>query len=274
MPSTSVDEALRARIDDAGFAQHVELLGRVRQAPLRRVRVRPRHAPVGNSPSRIVDGLVLAEATRERGDDRQDRAFARFGQGVVSVVAAGRDGLAERVGREARDFAGRVAHALEELRDDGAGVAARAVEQRVGNGGEQRTEVFFVRSFSTGSAGAQRQAQVRAGVAVRRPGNTLMRFSSVLLTDDAMDARRQRRAKRVAVRGILRSVTARRVSRAATGRSPSEMLEHDAVGRDALYHGTFGEPNLLLVFVHVDEHEAIARIVAVDVNVDVQLGGR
>ena len=136
------DEALGAGIHNARLAQDFELIRRVRERFLDAV-LGPGQDGRELAFARCAD--LVTNAFREGRDHRENRTLSRLGQGVVRVFVTEVDRLAERVGREARDLAGRVAHALEELRDNRPGVAARSVEQGVRDGREHRAEVLFPR---------------------------------------------------------------------------------------------------------------------------------
>ena len=51
----------------------------------------------------------------------------------------------------------------------------------------------------------------------------------------------------------------------------AEVVKNDAFGRDLLDYRAFGKAGILPVANHVDEHEAVRRCVAVDVNIEMQL---
>ena len=119
---------LGAGIYDPGAFQYFELVGRVGEG-LPEFLDRRRQDNV-EALLLLIDG-VLSDGARERSDDGQDRAFPRFGDGIVRVLAALFDGLAERVCRIPVHIAGGVGYALKELGDDRAGVAAGAVEERI-----------------------------------------------------------------------------------------------------------------------------------------------
>ena len=74
---------------------------------------------------------------REVGEHRQDRAFPRFAQALARIVGAAAHAFGEVVGVEALQVTEPVAETEEELREDRAGVAARAVERRIGHARER-----------------------------------------------------------------------------------------------------------------------------------------
>ena len=179
-----VDESLGAGIHDAGFAQHLQLfLGcRERQSRLLECILEK----CGEIAVRALSAPVV-DARGERGDDRENGALARVRHRVVGVVAAHGDCLREGVRREPAEVAGRVAHALEELRHNCARIASRAIQQCVGDCRQQGPQVFFVGLLQDRQRSAQGQAQVRSGIAVRhREYVDLVEY--FLVVDNAMNA--------------------------------------------------------------------------------------
>ena len=135
----------------------------------------------------------------------------------MGVVVAHPHSLAKGIGRKPGQVAGRVTDALEKLGDDRAGVSARAVEKRIGNGGQQGTEVFIAIAIENAECRSERQGKVGAGIAVCDREN-VDAVQQLLLPEYAVDAGAQRYGKRISIKVLGSLVRQQSVpSRAAAG---------------------------------------------------------
>ncbi len=124
----------------------------------------------------------------------------------MGIVAAAIDRLCESRRGEAGKVLGRIADALEELRDDGAGVSPRAIEQDVREVGQE-----FAKTVAAGFGEhvqhcAQRDAQVGAGVTVRNRED-IDAVEHLLLVLDPVDSRHEPRRQLLGVKRETCSLT-------------------------------------------------------------------
>ena len=121
--------------------------------------------------------------------------------------------------------------ALEELRDDSPGVAARTIEQGVRDPRQQGGEMLIGFFFEDRKRRAQRKAKVGARVTVgnREHVNVIQK---ILLADNAMDTGYQRLGERPAVEMACGVIRQTRALFARQQERPPLVLQHDALGRD------------------------------------------
>jgi hypothetical protein len=156
------DEPHGARIDDAGLAQHRQLARRVRQCRAGALQRMPEPAlQVAPMPR-----TGLGQAIGEGADHAQDGAFARIGERFARTRCAAGHGRGQLLVRERARLPDHLARAMQELREDRAGVAARAVDGVVGHLAQQdpgrgRTPAQAARQHA-----AQREGEVAARVAI------------------------------------------------------------------------------------------------------------
>ena len=117
-------EALAARVDDAGVAQHGQEIGGARD----RVARAPR-APCSSSATSVGD-VERLERLRDRAHDGEDRALDRAHHRLVRGVGPrGGSPCTSSVAPTAIEVAALVDEAAQDLREDHAGVAAGAHER-------------------------------------------------------------------------------------------------------------------------------------------------
>jgi hypothetical protein len=158
-----VDEALRAGIDDAREARLFEhALGVGERAPHR--------FDHGAEQRAEIRRLGLADDAfqfgREIRQHRQQRSLARLRQCVARIGGADPHGGRETGGIEALEMPDAVTDAEQELREDRAGVAARAVERGIRDLRQQLAGVPRRFALERGQHGRERHRHVGAGVAV------------------------------------------------------------------------------------------------------------
>jgi len=189
-----LDETLRTGIDDVGLAQHLELEFRALEGSARR-----RDAAVQQrgqvAHALAPHGLYLM---REVGEHREDGALARLAQALARVVGTAAHAVHELVRADAPEVTELVAEAEEELREDRAGVAARAVERGVGDACQGLAGVIVGCALQAAEHGAHGEREVGAGVAVgHREYVDLVQV--LLLREQACDAGLQRTVEAQAV---------------------------------------------------------------------------
>ncbi len=127
------DETLRAGVDHVRLAQHFELERGLleRRAGCRDAVTQDRAEVLEPVLARFLHGV------REGREHREDRALARFAEAVAGVLGAAAHAF-RKIGRvDPGEVAHAIAEAEEELREDRAGIAARAIERRVGHARER-----------------------------------------------------------------------------------------------------------------------------------------
>ena len=157
-----VDETLRARVDDVVAGQHRELPRRVGEGNARRLeRAAQQLAEIRHAAGVLIDaGAPLPE-------HREDRALDRALKGLLRRLdpPSHRDG--EVPGGDHDLGADRLGETVEELREDRARVAARAVERRVGGDASGLSDGDSGRHGQRRGGGPQGGGEVGAGVGVR-----------------------------------------------------------------------------------------------------------
>ena len=147
-----------------------------------------------------------------------------------------------------------------------------AVQQGICHRRQQGSQVLFIVLLENGQGGAERQAQVGTGIAVRHREHIDL-VEQLLPVDDAMNPGNQRVGKAVA--GQLCRCCIVQSSRpgllARQQETGSAVIENDAFRRYLLHHRPLGESRFLAVPDHVDEDEAVGRFLAVNVYVEVQV---
>ena len=145
-PGEDQHQAVAARVDDAGFAQHLELLRRPRDRPLAVLdrplqdlgedRVLLLFGDVAAEP--LFVGLEVGELAGERvghlAEDGQHRPLGRLADRVVGGVGGGGEGGGDqhRVDQLAGPAGQLLGGAADDLAEDHAGVAAGAHQRRPG----------------------------------------------------------------------------------------------------------------------------------------------
>ena len=163
MPSISSTKPCAPGIHDVGLAQRLEL----ERGALQRAAGRRDAAP--QQRAEVAHALVLhaVHLVREVGEHGEDRALARLAQAVARIVGAAAHAVGELVRAEIAEMAEPVAESEEELREDGAGVAARAVERGVRDARQGLAGVVVRRARQAAEHRAHGEREVRARVAVR-----------------------------------------------------------------------------------------------------------
>ena len=179
------DQAVAAGVDDAGFAQHLELLGRARDRalavldrPLQHLgqdRVLLLFADVAAEP--LLVGLEVGELAGERvghlAEDGQHRPLGRLADRVVGGVGGAGEGGGDqhRVDQLAGAAGQLLGGAADDLAEDHAGVAAGAHQRRPGQrldqlGAADLVDLLAVEAVELLHHRAHRHRHVVAGVAV------------------------------------------------------------------------------------------------------------
>ena len=161
-PFQNIEEALAARIDDAGssqnrqqgwrflyrFASRLEHVGHHKIEVLRYCR----------GAHRVVGGLP---------DNCQDRALHRLDNTLVGGFTACPQAGSQVTRADAGLVAETVRHAAQDLREDDAGVAAGAHQRTLCHGLRHATDVRFAAVFDLCPGRAHGQHHIDAGVAIR-----------------------------------------------------------------------------------------------------------
>ena len=157
-----VDETLRAGIDHAGLLQQGHLLRRARQRAARL------HQRAGESAARIVaqPGRGFLHRIGEAVDHAQDGAFDRMGEGAAGAVGAVTHRRGQGLRVQDRLRAGVFGHAVQELREDRPGIAARAVDGVVADPFQQLADVAAAPAQRAVQHAAQGEGEIVAGIAV------------------------------------------------------------------------------------------------------------
>ncbi len=157
-----IDESLRAGIDHAGLLQQGHLLRRARQRAARL------HQRAGEAAARIVaqPGRGFLHRIGEAVDHAQDGAFDRMGEGAAGAVGAMTHRRGQGLRVQCRLRAGVFGHAMQELREDRPGVAARAVDGVVADPLEQLADVPAAPAQRAVQHAAQGEGEVVAGVSI------------------------------------------------------------------------------------------------------------
>ena len=122
-----LDEAERPRVDDIGAPEHLELFGRgLERYPGGGKRFAEQRAEF----PRALRGCRHGGA-RKVCDDREDRALMRLDERLARVGGTGHERICKLDGRQCRRLRRAIADTEQELREDGAGVPARAVERGI-----------------------------------------------------------------------------------------------------------------------------------------------
>ena len=133
------DEAERSGVDDIGAPEHLELFGRgLERYPGGSERLAEEWAEF----PRALRGRRHGGA-REVRDYREDRALARLDERLARVGGTAHERVCELARRQCRRLRRAVADAEQELREDGARVAARAVERGIRDTRQQFSGVRF-----------------------------------------------------------------------------------------------------------------------------------
>ena len=103
---------------------------------------------------------------RERADNRQHRAFARFGDGLARLQRTEVDGRRQRAQRQATLAGQRFADTLQELGEDRSRIAARAVDRFARHALEDRADVRSRHGPQRVAHAGQGKAEIAAGIAV------------------------------------------------------------------------------------------------------------
>ena len=127
----------------------------------------------------------------ESADDREDRAFTGIGERLARIGRSRRQRVGELHGRQRGPGRRAVADAVQELREDRARVAARAVERGVRDARQQLAGVRLGPGAQRSQHRLQREREIRARVAVRH-GKHVDLVDHFLAGDQAVDAGAQR----------------------------------------------------------------------------------
>ena len=158
-----VQETLCTGIDDAGLAQYGELVRRIRQCG---TACRKR---VGESRAQVIDTLVagLPQRSRKRTDHRKHGALARLGDRLTGLAGTEIGGIGQRAQGQALMRAEDFAEALQELRKDRPGVAARAIDGLARHAFENRPGMVAAHVSQGLADTGQGEAEIAAGIAIR-----------------------------------------------------------------------------------------------------------
>ena len=161
-PRTISSRPASARVDDAGLAEHVELLGRAGERLL----------AAGDEPLQQLRRLELRvprvlRLLRQLPDDGQHRPLDGAAHGAVGGVARAPEGAPDRVRVEQPGLAERLGGAAQDLGEDDARVAARAHQRGPGQLLRQRRTVGRRGRVERLHDRARGQRHVRARVPVR-----------------------------------------------------------------------------------------------------------
>ena len=184
-PGQDQDQPVAAGIDDAGFAQHLELLGRARHRPLAVLdrplqdlgqdRVLLLFADVAAEP--LFVGFEVGELAGQRvghlAEDGQHRPLGRLADRVVGGVGGAGEGGGDqhRVDQLAGAAGQLLGGAADDLAEDHAGVAAGAHQRRPGQrldqlGAADLVDLLAVEPIELGHHRVQGHRHVVARVAV------------------------------------------------------------------------------------------------------------
>ena len=187
-----IDETERTSIDHAGRTQGGELVRRVSQRFAS-------HGECVAKPGAEVAAAVglFLQRNREGLDHAEDGAFARLGHGLAGQRRAARHGTCQGLRRQPLARAQGFGHPLEKLRDDGAGVATRAVDGLGRSAPQHFAGTRQARCTHTGRDRTQREREIGAGVAIRHRKD-IDAIDLVATRNDALDTRHQGPAQTVA----------------------------------------------------------------------------
>jgi hypothetical protein len=146
-------------VDHARLAEDVELLGRPRD-DLLAARHEPRQQRIGRV------GVFRLRSVGEPADRRQHRPFHRLPDRAVGRIARGAERPGDRGGVDGPALGERLGGAAHDLREDDAGVPARAHQSRAGRLARERLAVGGVGGLEGIDDRAGGQREVRSGVAV------------------------------------------------------------------------------------------------------------
>jgi hypothetical protein len=184
-PGQDQDQAVPAGVDDAGFAQHLELLGRARHRPLAILdrpfqdlgqdRVLLLVADVAAEP--LLVGLEVGQLAGQRvghlAEDGEHRPLGRLAHRLVGGVGGAGEGGGDqhRVDQLAGAAGQLLGGAADDLAEDHPGVATGPHQRRPGQGLNQLgavdlVDVELVEPVELLHHGAHRHRHVVAGVAV------------------------------------------------------------------------------------------------------------
>ena len=213
-----LDESLRARVDHVGLAQRLELLRSARERVLRRSAT----ARSSTGPNAVAPFAAACAALREIGQYREDRALARLGQTFARVSGAADRTFGQVSRGQSRKVAQLVAEPQQELREDRARVAARAVERGIRDPGERVAGMRIRRALQDTEHRAHRDREIGARVAVRNREYVDL-VEMLLPREQPQDARPERAVQAQAVEGLGGDCSGGQVClcRACLGRSRS-----------------------------------------------------
>ena len=209
-------EAVAAGVDDAGFAQHLELFGGARHRPLavgdrplqdlRQDRVLARFVDVGAEPGFV--GLEVGELAGERvrhlAEDGQHRPLGRLADRVVGGVGGTGEGRGDqhRVDQLAGPARQLLGGAADDLAEDHAGVAARAHQRRPGQRLDELGAIELDAAGVSSSTRSSSSITERSVIAMLSPvspsatGKTLRSFTSCRRASSEAEAEERTRRKR------------------------------------------------------------------------------
>ena len=156
-----VDETLRAGIDHPGLHQYRQLVRGIGQGLLGVGQGRLEPLPEMEAPR------VDLKRFREHRNDAQDGAFLRIRQRLPRSCCTMLDGLAHLLHADHMRWPDALRDAGEELRQDGAGIAARAVDGMFADPAQQLAGAMRLAAQRAGQDIAEGKRQIATGVAVR-----------------------------------------------------------------------------------------------------------
>ena len=176
-------QAIRAGVDDAGLAQDRELLGPAGDGLLAGLesaledvgqhRVLLRRVDVGIQPRRRHVRDVAGQPVRHRADGGQHRPLGGVADRLVGGVGGAREGGAheDRIDRLTRPRSELLGRSADDLRQDHAGVTARAEQRRAGDHADELVapdvvELLTVHRVQSVQHGTHGHSHVVAGIAV------------------------------------------------------------------------------------------------------------
>jgi len=157
-----LDESLSARVDHVGPTQRLELLGSASERVLRRS-----HGAIEHRSELGCARCGGMRCLREIGQYRENRAVTRLGQTFARISGAADRPFGQVRRSQQSKVAQLVAQSQQELREDCARIATRAVERGICDSGERVAGMRIRRALQDAQHRAQRDREIGAGVAVR-----------------------------------------------------------------------------------------------------------
>jgi len=157
-----VDKPLCPRIDDPCPLQQGHLLRRIRKRGAGTLQAL--HQAVSGVARQLARGFV--EGIGKRRNHAEDGALHRLCQGGAGRIRAAPDRGGQRLGIQRRGIAGVLGHAIQELRHDRAGIAARAVDRVVADVYQQLADMPAAPAQRALQYAAQGGGKIAAGIAI------------------------------------------------------------------------------------------------------------